>query len=150
MATYLERLTADMKSAMKSGDKPRLEVIRMLISDIKKRAEAADGDLAADDEAAVLQKAVKMRADAVAQAREAGRVEIAAREQGEIEVIQAYLPKQMSAEEVAAKVAEVAAEVGYESPKDTGKFMKAWMAQYKGLADGKAVQAALKSLQADG
>jgi len=150
MATYLERLTADMKSAMKSGDKPRLEVIRMLISDIKKRAEAADGDLAADDEAAVLQKAVKMRADAVAQAREAGRVEIAAREQGEIEVIQAYLPKQMSAEEVAAKVAEVAAEVGYESPKDTGKFMKAWMAQYKGLADGKAVQAALKSLQPDG
>ena len=145
MAAYLDRLTADMKAAMKSGDKERLGVIRMLISDIKKRAEA-EGDLTDDAEGAILQKAVKTRVDTVAQAKAAGRDEIADKEQGEIEIIQAYLPKQMSPEEVAAKVREVAAEVGFESPKDMGKFMKAWMSKYKGLADGKVVQDALKAL----
>ena len=97
MAVYLDRLTADMKAAMKAGERARLEVVRMLISDIKKRADAADGELSADDE-------------------------------------------------VAARVRELAAEVGYQGPKDTGRFMKEWMARYKGLADGKAVQQALKAL----
>ena len=146
MAAYLDRLTADMKAAMRAGDKSRLEVVRMLISDIKKRAEANDGDLSDDDEGAILQKAVKMRADTVAQATEAGRMEIATKEQSEIGIIQAYLPQQMSAAEVADKVKLIAEEVGYASPKDTGKFMKAWMAKYRGLADGKLVQQALRDL----
>ena len=93
MAEYLERLTADMKSAMKSGDKPRLEVVRMLISDIKKKAEAASAELTADDEAAVLQKAVKSRADTVAQAKAAGRTEIATREQAEADLRKVRNPK---------------------------------------------------------
>jgi len=146
MAAYLDKLTADMKAAMKAGDKARLEVLRMLISDIKKRAEAADEDLSDDDEGAILQKAVKTRADTVAQAKAAGRAEIASEEQAEIDVIQAYLPQQMSAAEVADKVKLIAEEVGYASPKDTGKFMKAWMAKYRGLADGKLVQQALRDL----
>jgi uncharacterized protein YqeY len=146
MASYLDRITADMKSAMKAGDKPRLEVLRMLISDIKKLDLAAAGPLTDADEAAVLQKAVKMRAETVAQAKAAGRAEIAAREQAEIDVIQSYLPRQMGADEVAAKVAEVAAAIGYAGPKDTGRFMQAWMAKYKGLADGKLVQQVLKAL----
>mgnify|MGYP002623719200 CR=1 FL=1 len=146
MAVYLDRLTADMKAAMKAGERARLEVVRMLISDIKKRADAADGELSADDEVAVLQKAVKTRADTVAQARAAGRDEIVAKEEAEIAVIESYLPKQMSDDEVAARVRELAAEVGYQGPKDTGRFMKEWMARYKGLADGKAVQQALKAL----
>ncbi|MCA8976418.1 MAG: GatB/YqeY domain-containing protein [Planctomycetes bacterium] len=147
MAAYLDRLTADMKAAMKAGDKTCLEVVRMLISEIKKRAEAADGNLTDDDEGAILQKAVKMRADTVAQARAAGRDEIADREQSEIDIIQTYLPQQMSADEITARVREVATEIGYASPKDTGKFMKAWMTRYKGLADGKLVQAALQGLE---
>ncbi len=146
MAAYLDRLTADMKAAMTAGEKDRLVVIRMLISDIKKRAEGASGDLGDEEELGVLQKAVKTRADTVTQARDAGREEIAVREEAEIAVIQAYLPQQMSAEEVAKKVAEVAAEIGYGGPKDTGRFMKEWMQRYKGLADGKAVQGALQQL----
>lgn len=146
MADYLVRLTADMKTAMKGGDKHRLEVIRMLISDIKKKAEASGGDLSDDDEGAVLTKAVKMRADSVAQAKAANRDEIATKEQTELDMIQSYLPQQMSAEEVAEKVKAIAEEIGYGGPKDTGRFMKEWMAKYKGLADGKAVQAALKDL----
>lgn len=147
MATYLHKLTADMKAAMKSGDKPRLEVLRMLISELKKRAiDAQVDDLPDDDEVAVLHKAIKTRADTVAQASAAGRHEIAQKEQLEIEVIQVYLPKQMTADEVGAKVREIAASIGYQGGKDTGRFMKEWMAKYKGLADGKLVQEALKSL----
>jgi len=147
MANYLEKLTADMKTAMKGGDKPRLEVVRMLISELKKKAiDAKVDNLPDDEEAAVLQKAIKTRSDSVAQAKAAGRADVAQKEQFEIDVITAYLPKQMSAEEVAAKVKEVAAAIGYQGGKDTGRFMKEWMAKYKGLADGKLVQDALKTL----
>jgi hypothetical protein len=147
MATYLEKLTADMKAAMKSGDKPRLEVLRMLISDLKKKAIDTKVDTLPDDEeAAILQKAIKTRADTVAQANAAGRTEVAAKEQFEIDVITSYLPKQMSPAEVAQRVKEVATAIGYQGGKDTGRFMKEWMAKYKGLADGKLVQDALKSL----
>jgi len=147
MANYLEKLTADMKTAMKGGDKPRLEVVRMVISELKKKAiDAKVDNLPDDEEAAVLQKAIKTRSDSVAQAKAAGRADIADKEQFEIDVIAAYLPKQMSAEQVTAKVKEVAAAIGYQGGKDTGRFMKEWMAKYKGLADGKLVQDALKTL----
>jgi uncharacterized protein YqeY len=147
MANYLEKLTADMKAAMKAGDKPRLEVVRMLISELKKKAiDAKVDNLPDDEEAAVLQKAIKTRSDTVAQAKAAGRAEVAAKEQAEIDLIAAYLPKQMDAAEVSAKVKEIAAAIGYQGGKDTGRFMKEWMAKYKGLADGKLVQDALKTL----
>ena len=147
MATYLAKITADMKAAMKSGDKPRLEVLRMLISDLKKKAiDTKVDDLPDEEEATILQKAVKTRADSVQQAKDHGRPEIAAKEQFEIDVIQTYLPKQMSAAEVADKVREVTKAIGYTGGKDTGRFMKEWMAKYKGLADGKLVQDALKTL----
>ena len=147
MTKYLPQLTADMKTAMKGGDKQRLEVLRMLISDIKRKAiDAQVDDLPDDEEVAVLQKAVKTRADTVAQATAAGRAEVAAKEKLEIEVIQGYLPKQMSAAEVADKVKALASEIGYQGGKDTGRFMKEWMARYKGVADGKLVQDALKTL----
>lgn len=147
MGAYLERITADMKAAMKSGDKPRLELLRMLLSDLKKKAIDTQVDALEDaEEVAILQKAVKTRADSVAQATAAGRAEIAAREQHEIEIVQSYLPKQMAADEVAAKVRALAAEIAYSGGKDMGRFMKEWMARYKGVADGKLVQEALRSL----
>jgi uncharacterized protein YqeY len=147
VGSHLDKITADMKAAMKSGDKARLEVLRMLMSDLKKRAIDSQVDaLERDEEVAILQKAVKTRMDSVAQAKAGGRADIAAREQAEIEVINGYLPKQMSAAEVADKVRALAGEIAYAGAKDTGRFMKEWMARYKGLADGKAVQEALKTL----
>lgn len=147
MATYLAKITADMKAAMKSGDKPRLEVLRMLMSDLKKKAIDQQVDnLTDDEEVAILQRAVKTRADTVAQANAAGRTEIAAKEQIEIAVVQSYLPQQMAAAEVADKVRALAKEIGYTGGKDMGRFMKEWMTRYKGLADGKLVQDALKTL----
>ena len=145
MAAYLEKLTADMKAAMRAGEKDKLTVVRMLISEIKKKAEA-DGDLSDDDEAAILQKSVKMRSDTIEQAKAAGRDDIVAKEEIELVWVKAYLPQQMSADEVAAKVKEVAAAIDYQGGQDTGRFMKEWMAKYKGLADGKLVQEALKTL----
>ena len=145
MGAYLGKLTEDMKAAMRAGEKDKLTVVRMLISDIKKKAEV-EGDLSDDDEASVLQKSVKMRSDTIEQAQAAGREEIVAKEQVEIEWVKAYLPQQMSPEEVEAKVKEVAAAIDYQGGKDTGRFMKEWMSHYKGLADGKLVQQALRSL----
>jgi len=145
MGAYLAKLTEDMKAAMRAGEKDKLTVVRMLISDIKKKAEA-EGELSDDDEASVLQRSVKMRSDTIEQAQAAGREEIVAKEQVEIEWVKAYLPQQMSPEEVEAKVKEVAAAIDYQGGKDTGRFMKEWMSHYKGLADGKLVQQALRSL----
>ena len=147
MGSHLDKITTDMKAALKSGDKARLEVLRMLISDFKKKAIDTQVDALKDDEeVAILQKAVKTRQDSVAQATAGGRAEFAAKEQAEIAVISGYLPKQLSAAEVAARVGALAKEIGYAGSKDTGRFMKEWMARYKGLADGKLVQDALRTL----
>ena len=145
MAAYLEKLTADMKAAMRAGEKDKLTVVRMLISDIKKKAEA-EGELSDESEAAILQRSVKMRSDTIEQAKAAGRDEIVQKETVEIEWVKAYLPQQMTAEEVAAKVKEVATAIDFQGGKDTGRFMKEWMSKYKGLADGKLVQQALRGL----
>ncbi|HIE69775.1 MAG TPA: GatB/YqeY domain-containing protein [Planctomycetes bacterium] len=145
MAAYLEKLTADMKAAMRAGEKDKLTVVRMLISDIKKKAEA-EGELSDDAEAAILHRSVKMRSDTIDQAKAAGRDEIVQTEQVEIEWVKAYLPQQMTAEEVEAKVKEIAAAIDFQGGKDIGRFMKEWMSKYKGLADGKLVQQALRGL----
>ena len=145
MASYLDKLTADMKAAMRAREQDKLTVLRMIISDIKKKTEA-EGELSEEDELSILQKAVKTRTDTIEQAKALGRDEIAASEQQEIDMILGYLPQQLGADELAAKVREVAAEIGFEGGKDRGRFMKEWMSRYKGLADGKAVQAALGEL----
>lgn len=147
MGKYQDQLTADMKVAMKAGEKFRLGVIRLLIADIKDRQMRSNQDtLDEEEELAVLRKAVKTRRDSVAQAEKANRSDIADAENAEIVIVQGYLPATLSGEDLLAKVKELAAEVGYEGPKDTGKFMKAWMARHKGLAEGSDVNAALRSL----
>ena len=140
----LDRLVADMKVAMKAGDRSRLEVLRMLISDIKEAQHRADADtLDESDEIAVLQRAVKTRKETIEQAEEAGRTEIAERERAEVEIVQEYLPDLLSGEALVKRVRDVAAEIGYLGPPERGKFLKEWMSRYKGRADGREVQAAL-------
>ncbi len=147
MAKYLEQLTADMKTAMKAGEKDKLGVIRMVIANLKDEPMRLNkADLSEEEELGVLRRAVKTRRDSVDQANQVGRTEIAEREQAEIEVIQKYLPQQLTGDALLAKVKEVAEAAGYGGPKDTGKFMKAWMSQHKDLAEGRDVQAALKQL----
>ena len=147
MASYLTKLTEDIKLAMKAREKQRLTVLRMLVAGIQEEQHRSNkDDISDEEELQVLSRAVKTRKDSVAQALEVGRQEFADAEAAEIEMISTYLPQQMTGDELLSNVREVATTVGYEGPKDTGKFMKEWMTHYKGQADGRDVQTALKSL----
>ena len=142
-----DKITADMKAALKGGDKERLQVLRLLIAALKEeQLQKNRDDLEEPEELAVLQKAVKARREAVEQAKDLGRTDIADKESAEITIIQDYLPAMMSPDEIVAKVKDLAAEVGYSGPADKGKFMKAWMSKYKGIAEGRDVQGALGQL----
>jgi hypothetical protein len=117
------KLTDDMKAAMKSGDKERLGVIRLINAAIKQRE--VDERIMLDDTQvlAVLEKALKQRRDSVSQFQAAGRNDLADKETYEIGVIQSYLPAQLSAAEVDAAIAAAIAESGAAGPKDMGKVM---------------------------
>ena len=121
--TLKTQLTDDMKAAMKSGDKDRLGVIRLINAAIKQRE--VDERIVLDDAQvlAILEKMLKQRRDSVTQFQAGGRVDLADKENYEIGVIQAYLPAQMSAEEVDAVIAAAIAESGAAGPKDMGKVM---------------------------
>lgn len=145
--SLLDRLMADMKVALKAGDKERLQVLRMLIAGIKDAAlRAGRNDLDEEAELEVLRKAQKSRRDTIEQAVKAGRTDVAEAETREVEVIAGYLPSMMSPDELVDKVRELADAIGYAGPRDTGRFMKEWMQRYKGLADGRDVQQALAQL----
>lgn len=147
MAEHLAKIQADMKSAMKARDEVRLRVTRMLIDGIKKQMiDAQKDDIGADAEVAILRKAVKTRRDSIEQAQKFGRQDIAAAESAEVAIIEAYLPVAVTGDALLAKVRELAQEIGYQGPKDTGRFMKEWMSRHKALAEGKDVQEALKRL----
>lgn len=116
-----------------------MQALRMLSSDLKNAV--IDGN---DDEVAVLQSARKRRLDAARQFRDAGRDEMADGEQAEAELIQRYLPEQLSAEDLKQFVVEAIAETGAQSPKDMGQVMKVVMGKAKGRADGAQVSALVK------
>ncbi len=147
MGNYQDQLVADMKAAMKAREQDRVQVLRMLINGLKEeQLRSGRDELEEAEEVAVLRKAVKARRDAVAQAEDLGRADIADSERAEIGIIEAYLPSLITGAELEEKVRELAAEIGYSGPKDTGKFMKEWMARYKGRSEGRDVQAVLKTL----
>jgi hypothetical protein len=129
------RLTDDMKAAMKSGEKDRLGVIRLVNAAIKQRE--VDERIELDDAQvlAVLEKMLKQRKDSVTQYEAANREDLAAVERFEIGVIQAYLPAQLSAAEIEAIVTKAVAESGAASPKDMGKVVALVKPQVAGRAD---------------
>jgi uncharacterized protein YqeY len=129
------RLTDDMKTAMKAGEKDRLGVIRLVNAAIKQRE--VDERIVLDDAQvlAVLEKMLKQRKDSVTQYESAGREDLAVVERYEIGVIQAYLPAQLSAAEVEAIVAKAIADSGASSAKDMGKVVGLVKPQIAGRAD---------------
>jgi uncharacterized protein YqeY len=139
------KITEDMKSAMKSGDKDRLKVVRLVLADIK-RVEV-DSRKELDDAAvlSVIEKAVKQRRDSIEQFTKGGREDLAAIEQAELEVIQAYLPEQLSDADLNALIDEVIADTGAESIRDMGKVMGSIKAKAAGKADMGAVGARVKA-----
>jgi uncharacterized protein YqeY len=143
--TLKERITEDMKSAMRAADKERLGTIRMLQAAIKQRE--VDERIALDDAQvlAVIEKMVKQRKESIVQFELGGRTDLAVKEKAEIEQLQAYLPAQLSEAEVDALIEEAIATTGAASIKDMGKVMGVVKAKAAGRADMGAVSARIKA-----
>ncbi len=139
MADMYDRLTADMKAAMKARDMGAVNTIRGVIAKVKDLTVNAGKEITDDAVMGVLAKAVKQRDESIAQFEAAGRAELAASEKTERDLLKKYLPAQLSEEDVAAAVKAVIAELGAVSKKDMGRVMKETMARLKGQADGKLV-----------
>ena len=141
-----QRLTDDMKVALKAGEKDRLGVIRLMISAMKS-ADMEPGVKGPIDDAgiiAVLGKMVKQRRDSIEQYNAGGRPELAAKEAAEIVVIEAYLPAMMDAAATRAVIARLIADTGAQGPKDMGKVMGALKANYAGQIDMGTASALVK------
>ena len=148
--TTKEKLLADMKQAMKDREagKLRLEVIRMVRSDIRNAEINGKNkeELTENEVLAVIMKAVKMREDSLAEFIKGKREDLIEQTNKELEILKAYLPAAMSDEELTAIIKEAIASVGATSPKEMGKVMKTVMPQVQGRADGKRINAIVKSL----
>ena len=134
-----QQLQADMKSAMRAGDAERRDTLRMAIAAVQNAAKDKRADLTDEEALAVLTKQVKTRRESIKAYTDAGRDDLAAKEQAEIDILQPYLPAQLAEDEVRALVAEAIAATGASSPKDMGRVMGALMPKVKGRADGKLV-----------
>lgn len=137
--SILEKLTEDMKVAMKAGEKERLSTIRLLRGQLKDVEIDKRAPLSEEEEIATLSNAAKKRREAIEAYSAANREDLAAKERQELEVIQSYLPQQLSAAEIEMLVDEAIAGSGAQTMKDIGKVMPVVMAQVKGRADGKLV-----------
>ncbi len=139
-----DRITDDMKLAMRAKDADRLGTIRMLLAACKQRE--VDERIVLDDAAVVgiVDKMIKQRKDSVAAFQQGGRADLADKESAEIAVLQAYLPQRLSAEETLAAVTALVAELGASGPGDMGRVMAAAKAQLAGKAEMAQVSAAVK------
>ena len=144
--TLRERITEDMKTAMRSGDKDRLGLIRMLQAAIKQRE--VDERITLDDTQtlSVIEKMVKQRRESVVQFEAGGRADLAAKETAEIGVLSSYLPTQLDAAELDALIQAAIGETGPTSIKDMGKVMAVVKGKAAGRADMGAVGARVKAL----
>jgi uncharacterized protein YqeY len=140
-----ETLDADLKTAMREKDAPRLSVIRMLKSAIKYREIEVMKPLDDAGVLAVIASEIKRRRDSVEQYRAGNRADLADKEEAEIHVLQTYLPAQLGEDELRAKVDEAIAKTGAKGPKDMGAVMKALLPEVQGRAEGKAVSDMVKA-----
>ena len=138
-----ERISEDLKAAMKSGDKIRLETLRtmravLLEKEIEKRGPGPG--MTPEDEVSTLTSAAKKRKESMDLFTKGGRPELAHQEELELAIIQEYLPRQLSAEEIAGFIKDAIAQTGASGPSDFARVMPLVMKQVKGKADGKLVQ----------
>jgi uncharacterized protein YqeY len=143
-----EKIAADLKTAMKAGERAKVDALRLINAALKDKdieARGAGKTLSDDDLLALLQKMIKSRQESVEIYEKAGRTDLADKEKGEIAVISAYLPQQLSEAEVAEAVKSAIADVGATSIKDMGKVVAALKAKYTGRMDFGKASAAVKA-----
>jgi uncharacterized protein len=139
MAQLKDRIAADLKEAMRARDQLRLDTLRSALSGFTYKRSEAGADLSDADEISVVQRLVKQRADSLGEFEKAGRTELAEKERAEREILMAYLPQQMSADEIRAIVREAAASLPADG-RNQGALMKLVMPKFKGVADGNQVR----------
>lgn len=145
-----QKVMAEMKDAMKSKDEATLRGLRAIKAEIikAKTEPGAGGEISADKEMSMLQKMVKQRKDSLEIYQQQNRDDLAKKEQEEIAVIERFLPKQLSEEELKSELKQIIAETGASSPADMGKVMGVATKKLAGRADGKSISAAVKDLLA--
>ncbi len=140
-----EQISAALKDAMRARDEDKLTTLRLVLTAIKKREKEA-GNLLEDQEViSVITSQIKQRRESIEQYRKAGREDLAQTEEKELQILQGYMPEQVSEEEISNVLDEIIAEVGAVSMKDMGKVMKAAMAKLAGKAEGGAINAMVKA-----
>ncbi|HLB21958.1 MAG TPA: GatB/YqeY domain-containing protein [Solirubrobacteraceae bacterium] len=135
-----DQIKVDVQGAMRAGEKERVGALRMVLSELQKAAKEG-----ADDELAVLRRERKRRLEAAKAYREAGREDLAALEEAEVELIGAYLPAELSDAELERIVGQAVRDSGAQTPKDMGQAMKAAMTVVDGRADGKRVSGLVRA-----
>ncbi len=137
--SLLDQLNNDLKIAMKSGDKHRTETLRNLKSAIKYAQIESGGEMNDQDVQAVIAKQAKQRRDSIDEFKKGGRQDLVEQETAELEILESYLPEQMSEDEIRTRVQATIADLGVTDMKGMGQVMKQVMAGLKGQADGKVV-----------
>jgi uncharacterized protein YqeY len=141
-----EKLTKSLKEAMKAKDERRKRVVRMALASIKNAEVDKRGELDESEVLAILQKEVKARHETIEGAIQAGRDDLRTEAEAEITILEEYLPKALSHEELEALVKEAIAEAGATSPKEIGQVMKVLMPKIRGRADGKEANQIVREL----
>ena len=144
--SLLNRLTEELKEALRAGNHTKLSVIRLLKSSIKNREIEKMAPLTDEEVIDIIMTALKQRRESIEQFQKGGREDLVQKEKSELEVLQTFLPQQLSEEELVGEVQAVIREVGASSPKDMGKVMKIVMVRVRGRAEGARVSSLVKEL----
>lgn len=144
--SLLDRLSTELKVSLKAGDQIKLGVIRLLKSSIKNKEIEKMSPLTDEEIIGVISTAVKQRREAIEQFKKGNREDLVNKETCEIEVLQTFLPQQLSDEEILNEVRTVIKEAGASSPKDMGKVMKILIPRIKGRADSTKVSSLVKEI----
>lgn len=144
--SVIERLDIELKEALKSRDELKVSVIRMFKASLKNKSIEKMGALTDDDILSVLSSLAKQRRESIEQFTSAGRMDIANKEKKELEILQTYLPKQLSLQEIEEIILAAIKECSASSPSDIGKVMKIVTSKTRGAADGKVISQRVKEL----
>jgi hypothetical protein len=147
-ADLKQKLTDDLRQAMKTGDKVKRSAIRMVLASIQNAEIAKQAALEEGDILGIVAKEVRQRKESIEAFKQGDRQELVAQEEAELAVLTEYLPQQMTREEIVDAARKVIEEVGAQEPRDKGKVMPKLIAQLKGRADGREINAVVTELLA--
>ena len=145
-ASLKQKLENDLKQALRSGDKVKRSVIRLVLAAVNNAEIARQAALSDSDVLGVIAKEARQREESITAFKQGNRPDLVAQEEAELSILQAYLPKQMTREEIMEAARKVIAEVGAVGPGDKGKVMPKLIAQLKGRADGREINAVVSEL----